>query len=184
MKNTSHQPKALAIGIALVLGFTVLGAGCSQQPGANDEAAPSTALTTTPPTMPGASPATMPPQPAASAPESGTQGNAAVQEDNGSIQNGDAAMDEDHGLMQAGSGDSQSPVSDTWITTKVRAKLHTIDGLDNSDISVETNNGVVVLSGHVASQDQLDTAVSAVKTIEGVKDVDTSMLETGADTGQ
>jgi hyperosmotically inducible protein len=66
----------------------------------------------------------------------------------------------------------------------VRAKLHTIDGLDNSDISVETNNGNVILSGRVASQNQLDTAVSAVKTIKGVKSVDTSNLQTGADTNQ
>ncbi|HET8554428.1 MAG TPA: BON domain-containing protein [Rhodanobacteraceae bacterium] len=163
MKNVRHQPKVLAIGIALVLGFTVLGAGCSQDHDNNGTAVPSTARTT--------APAPMPPQRT-----NGAQGNNGVQSA-GTVQNGD------NGYM-AGSGNSQSPVSDTWITTKVRAKLHTIDGLDNSDISVETNNGTVTLSGRVASQDQLNTVVSAVKTIKGVNSVDTSNLKTGADTNQ
>lgn len=162
MKNIRHQPKALTIGIALVLGFTVLGAGCSQgQDNNNDTAVPSTARTT--------SPAPLPPQRTNGAQANGTQGNG-VQGDNG--------------YMQAGSGDSQSPVSDTWITTKVQAKLHTISGLNNGDVSVETNNGNVILSGRVDSQDQLNTAVSAIKTIKGVKSVDTSNVKTGADTNQ
>ena len=161
MKSISHQPKALALGIALVLGFAVLGTGCGQNSDhSSGVGVPSTARTTAPATAPMATPAT----PAT------THTNAA--------QNGS------NGYMQAGTGDSQSPVSDTWITTKVRTKLHTIDGLDNSDISVETNNGIVTLSGRVDSQDQINTAVSAVKTIKGVKDVNTSMLKTGKDTNQ
>lgn len=163
MKSIRHQPKALAIGIALVLGFTVLGAGCSQDQD-NNGSVPSTARTT--------NPAPMPPQRTngANGTQSATQGNG--------VQNGD------NGYMQAGAGDSQSPVSDTWITTKVQAKLHTISGLDNGDVSVETNNGNVILTGRVDSQDQLNTAVSAIKTIKGVKSVDTSNLKTGADTNQ
>lgn len=161
MKSISHQPKALALGIALVLGFAVLSTGCGQ--GSDNNSAgvgvPS-ARTTAPATAPMATPAT----PATT--------------NNYGAQNGD------NGYMQAGSGDSQSPVSDTWITTKVRTKLHTINGLDNSDISVETNNGIVTLSGRVNSQDQVNTAVSAIKTIKGVKDVNTSMLKVGADTNQ
>lgn len=166
MKNIRHQPKALAIGIALVLGFTVLGAGCSQgHDNNNDTAVPSTARTT--------APAPLPPQRTNGA--NGTQANGTQ---------GNGMRNGDNGYMQAGSGDSQSPVSDTWITTKVQAKLHTISGLDNGDVSVETNNGNVILSGRVNSQDQLNTAVSAVKTIKGVKSVDTSNLKTGADTNQ
>lgn len=165
MKNIRHQPKALAIGITLVLGFTLLGAGCSSPDNDNnDTAVPSTASTT--------APAPMPPQRT-----NGANGTQSATQDNG-VQNGD------NGYMQTGAGDSQSPVSDTWITTKVQAKLHTISGLDNSDVSVETNNGNVILSGRVDSQDQLNTAVSAIKTIQGVKSVDTSNLKTGADTNQ
>ncbi|HET7301404.1 MAG TPA: BON domain-containing protein [Oleiagrimonas sp.] len=167
MKNFSHQPKALAIGITLVLGFTLLGAGCSPQDNDNNgTAVPSTARTTA------TTPAPMPPQRTngANGTQSATQANGA--------ENGD------NGYMQAGAGDSQSPVSDTWITTKVQAKLHTISGLDNGDVSVETNNGNVILSGRVDSQDQLNTAVSAIKTIQGVKSVDTSNLKTGTDTNQ
>lgn len=81
--------------------------------------------------------------------------------------------------MSAGMGNSHNPVSDTWISTKVMAKLHTIDGLDNSDLHVETNDGVVMLTGSVASDTKKDMAVAAVKSIQGVKSVDTSDLKVG-----
>ncbi len=166
MKKISQQPKALTIGIALVLGFSMLGAGCAQNAGDNDAATPSTASTATAAPMPTQAP-----------------NDNGMQDDNSAMQTNDAGNDND-GHMQAGAGDSQSPVSDTWITTKVQAKLHTISGLDNGDISVETNNGNVLLTGRVDSQDQLDTAVTAIKTLKGVKNVDTSGVTVGADTDQ
>ncbi|HET7267574.1 MAG TPA: BON domain-containing protein [Oleiagrimonas sp.] len=98
------------------------------------------------------------------------------------LQVGSASADDEH--TSAGVGNSHSPVKDTWITTKVSAALHTVDGLDNSDIQVETNNGVVVLMGHVGSQKTVDAAVAEAKTIEGVKSVDTSRLEVGGGSNQ
>ena len=48
------------------------------------------------------------------------------------------------GAMQANnppSADSDQPVSDTWITTKVKADLVASDGVPGTDISVNTTNG-------------------------------------------
>jgi len=54
-----------------------------------------------------------------------------------------------------------------------------VDGLDNTDLGVETNDGVVALTGRVDSQQMLDAAVAKIKTVKGVKDVDTSRLDIG-----
>lgn len=83
--------------------------------------------------------------------------------------------------MDAATQDSNQPASDTWVTTKVLAKLQTVDDLDNTDIAVETSNGIVTLSGRADSQVMIDAAVAAARTIEGVKDVDTSLLKIGSD---
>lgn len=83
--------------------------------------------------------------------------------------------------MDAATQNSDQPVADTWITTKVLAKLQTVEGIDNTDIAVETSNGIVTLSGSADSQAEIDAAVAAAKTIQGVKDVDTSMLKMGTD---
>lgn len=78
--------------------------------------------------------------------------------------------------VDQGVAGSTEPAQDTWITTKVKTNLATLKDMGSSDISVETNNGVVTLSGHVESAEQRGRAVSSARNIEGVKDVDTSML--------
>lgn len=72
--------------------------------------------------------------------------------------------------------DSQQPVNDTWITTKVKTKLTTTDGVDAMNISVDTVNGVVYLTGSLASDVEKKKAVAAAKSIQGVKQVDSSGL--------
>lgn len=100
--------------------------------------------------------------------------------DNGGTMDG-AGMTANDGDMDAVTQDSQQPVQDTWITTKVKTKLHTVDGLDNSDIAVETSNGIVTLSGTTDTQSEYDAAVAAAKSIKGVKDVHASLLTVQAD---
>lgn len=73
---------------------------------------------------------------------------------------------------------SEQPVSDTWITTKVKAELAATDGVKSTDISVETTNGVVTLIGVQESSTAVDKAVAAARSIKGVKDVDASGLKT------
>lgn len=77
--------------------------------------------------------------------------------------------------------ESRQPVSDTWITTKVKAKLAATDDVKSLDVSVDTVNGVVHLTGDVHSNAERDKALSAARSIEGVKDVDASGLKVSAD---
>ena len=73
--------------------------------------------------------------------------------------------------------DSEQPVTDTWITTKVKAELATTDGVKSTDISVTTVDGVVTLTGVLASATSVEKAVAAAKSIKGVKSVDSSGLK-------
>lgn len=62
-------------------------------------------------------------------------------------------------------------VSDSAITAKVKTALLAEKGLKSTDISVETQNGTVQLSGFVVSSAQIDQAVDVAKHVNGVKDV-------------
>ncbi len=73
--------------------------------------------------------------------------------------------------------DSEQPVTDTWITTKVKADLLTTSDIPGTDISVETVNGVVTLSGAVENRAQADKAIAVTKQIKGVKKVDSTQLQ-------
>lgn len=94
------------------------------------------------------------------------------------------AASKDHDTMAHGDGmkhDSKEPVTDTWITTKVKADLLATKDVSGTDIKVETLNGTVKLSGAVENKTQRDKAVSVAKMIDGVKKVDASGLKvTGA----
>jgi hyperosmotically inducible periplasmic protein len=68
--------------------------------------------------------------------------------------------------------------SDTWITTKVKSTLLAEDATPGMKIEVETNDGVVSLSGTVASEAEREMAINKAKTIEGVKDVSADGLKT------
>jgi hyperosmotically inducible protein len=71
---------------------------------------------------------------------------------------------------------SQQPVADTWITTKVKAELATTEGIKSGDIDVTTKNGLVTLSGNVASKAQVQKAINVAKSVKGVRNVDSSAL--------
>ena len=72
--------------------------------------------------------------------------------------------------------DSNQPVTDTWITTKVKADLLATENVSGLDIKVETVDGTVTLSGAVVSQAQKDKAIAVAKQIKGVKKVEASGL--------
>ena len=76
--------------------------------------------------------------------------------------------------------ESEQPGTDTWITTKVKAELLTTKDVSGMEIKVETVNGVVALSGTVASKVEADRAIAAAKGIKGVKSVDSSALMVAA----
>ena len=78
--------------------------------------------------------------------------------------------------------DSDQPLGDTWITTKVKSSLLADSDVAGLDVEVETVNGEVRLSGAVDSQAQIDRAVEIARGIEGVTSVDASRLTTTAGT--
>jgi hyperosmotically inducible periplasmic protein len=72
---------------------------------------------------------------------------------------------------------SDQPVTDTWITTKVKTELATTDGVKSTKISVTTKDGIVALVGVLMSKDAVDKAIAATESVKGVKRVDSSGLK-------
>lgn len=76
--------------------------------------------------------------------------------------------------------DSHQPVDDTWITTKVKADLLASSNVPGTEVKVDTVNGVVTLSGTVATQAEKDKAIKVTRAIKGVKNVEAAGLKVGA----
>jgi len=72
---------------------------------------------------------------------------------------------------------SDQPVTDTWITTKVKAELATTEGVKSTEISVKTIDGKVILIGVLPTQVAVDKAVAAARGVKGVRDVDDAGLK-------
>ncbi|MDV6327195.1 BON domain-containing protein [Idiomarina sp. PL1-037] len=68
--------------------------------------------------------------------------------------------------------DAGEYVDDAVITTKVKAVIFEDDNLNSMDINVETNNGIVQLSGFVENDADIDTAENLAATVKGVKDIE------------
>jgi Predicted periplasmic or secreted lipoprotein len=80
------------------------------------------------------------------------------------------------------SGASTSPhysstgaISDTMISGRVKAELLTDPGMTGSDVSVNTDHGVVTLTGSVKSQEQTAIASAHAQRQDGVMRVDTHL---------
>lgn len=63
-------------------------------------------------------------------------------------------------------------IDDTAITAKVKGRLASDARTQTASIEVETNNGVVTLSGTANTADQKDAAEQLARTVENVKGVD------------
>ena len=74
-----------------------------------------------------------------------------------------------------------SGLNDGWLWVKTRFDLAAADDLRDSTINVDVNNGVVTLSGTVASAAQKTKAEQVAKAVEDVKSVRNN-LKVGADT--
>jgi osmotically-inducible protein OsmY len=66
-------------------------------------------------------------------------------------------------------------VDDTFITTKVKTAILNDPDLRVTEISVETFDGVVQLSGFVSSRAEINRAVEVARGVGGVKDVKNDM---------
>lgn len=68
-------------------------------------------------------------------------------------------------------GTAGTVVNDGWITTKLKTSFVDETVLEDSDIDVDTDNGIVTLKGHVASAAAKDRAETIAKNTDGVKQV-------------
>jgi osmotically-inducible protein OsmY len=89
---------------------------------------------------------------------------AARKTDNAMDRAGDETADKTHDAA----GKTRIAASDTAITTKVKAGLVKEPNLDSLGIHVETEKGVVMLSGFVNSKEEADKAVKVAKGVDGV----------------
>lgn len=78
--------------------------------------------------------------------------------------------------IDSGSPESNQPLNDTMITTKVKAELAIAEGIKSGDISVETVNGVVILTGTQPNEMLIKKAEEVAKSVKDVKQVDISGL--------
>ena len=72
---------------------------------------------------------------------------------------------------------SDQPVTDTWITTKVKSELATTEGVKSTKVDVKTVDGVVTLTGTLATNVAVKKAVAAAESVKGVRKVDSSNLK-------
>jgi osmotically-inducible protein OsmY len=78
----------------------------------------------------------------------------------------------------AGSSTQESTgeyVSDSWITTNVKASLAADPLVKATEVNVETFKGAVQLSGFVSSAGAMDQAVRITREIKGVTSVKNDM---------
>jgi len=73
--------------------------------------------------------------------------------------------------------DSQQPFTDMYITAKVkglmiREKLFGHTNIAAMGISVETNNGIVYLTGHIKDQAQVKNLINLIQGVKGVTKVE------------
>jgi hyperosmotically inducible periplasmic protein len=74
---------------------------------------------------------------------------------------------------------SDQPVTDTWITTKVKSELATTSDVKSMNVDVKTVDGVVTLTGTLANELDVEKAISAAKSVKGVKSVEATGLTAG-----
>jgi len=70
---------------------------------------------------------------------------------------------------------STDAISDTVISARIKAELLTDPGMTGSDVSVNTDHGVVMLTGSVKSQEQSAIASAHAQRQDGVMRVDTHL---------
>jgi hyperosmotically inducible protein len=65
----------------------------------------------------------------------------------------------------------KSSAHDTWVTTKVKARLLSEPGVSPTSVNVDTQEGVVTLFGEVANANDKAAAERSAKKVDGVKSV-------------
>lgn len=87
-----------------------------------------------------------------------------------------SAADSTAAKAQDAADDAAAAISDAWITSKVKSSLIYSRNLDGLSITVDTQNGMVNLSGLVLSNAEKQLAVETARNIRGVRGVDADAL--------
>ena len=110
----------------------------------------------------------------------GTMGN---KSDATNAQAGTTATQSQSGMTNHAMGQKTgAALSDTAITTKVKAKFAADSTVSATKIHVDTDNGVVKLTGTAKSQDEAAKAAEIAKSTEGVASVDNAIQVSQAGT--
>lgn len=78
---------------------------------------------------------------------------------------------------QNAADDAAVAISDAWITSKVKSSFIYSRNLDGLNISVDTQKGMVSLSGSVLSNAEKQLAIETARNIRGVRGVDADALK-------
>lgn len=93
--------------------------------------------------------------------------------------NNDGRLDENE-LIKASSQSDRIKASafadDSWITTKVKAMLVADDLVSALDVTVQTSNGIVQLSGFVETTEERKRAATIASNVDGVRKVVNSIV--------
>jgi len=110
----------------------------------------------------------------------GTMGN---KSDATNAQAGTTATQSQSGMTNHAMGQKTgAALSDAAITTKVKAKFAADSTVSATKIHVDTDNGVVKLTGTAKSQDEAAKAAEIAKSTEGVASVDNAIQVSQAGT--
>ncbi len=93
-----------------------------------------------------------------------------------------SALDDMSARAEKAADSAGAAVTDSMITTKVKASFAADEEVKATAIKVETDEGVVTLQGQVASDAARDRAVSLAKSIDGVKSVHDDALQVASAT--
>ena len=78
--------------------------------------------------------------------------------------------------QDTGDVESARPITDTWITAKVKTELATSQGAKSLALDVRTVDGAVTLSGVLANEIAVQKAIATTNGVRGVKSVDAKDL--------
>ena len=78
--------------------------------------------------------------------------------------------------VQNAADDTAAAISDAWITSKVKSSFIYSRNLDGLNIFVDTQKGMVSLSGSVLSNAEKQLAIETARNIRGVRGVDADAL--------
>lgn len=79
------------------------------------------------------------------------------------------------GSAFAAKSDEKTPIADTWVTARAKIVLAADSRVKGSQVSVETEKGVVKLRGKVDNAEAKKVAKDIVKELDGVKRVDNEL---------